>query len=588
MRFAKLRTLYISTLLLLVSSLVLTVTGARAAPLQQEAEPVVLYFFWGEGCPHCVQQKDFLDELSERYSNLEVRSYEVYYVDENRELFLQMAATVGFEARAVPTTVLGERHWVGFSEEIAREIEAQVATCSISGCPDVGAGLLPESVPPTPAPLSPLQQGQAEPVVLYFFWGEGCPHCVQQKSFLEALRDHYPNLEVRSYEIYHVAEHRELFLKMAATVGFEARAVPTTVVGDQVWIGYSEDRIAPEIEAAVAACSVSGCPDAGVGIVPVSATPTPVPPPSSPEESDISPETSGAETTEDLLVLPLIGTIDLGAQSVAVSTAIIAFVDGFNPCSLWVLSILISLTLRTGSRKKVFVTGFTFLSVTSLIYGLFIAGLFTIFSFISFMGWIQVVVALLALLFAAVNIKDYFWYKEGLSFTISDEKKPGLYKQMRKVMSAESLWAMLTTTVVMAVGIALVELPCTAGFPVIWTNILAAQEVGQVAFVLLLLLYMLIYLLDELAVFFVAVITLRSSKMEEKHGRVLKLIGGTLMLTLATVMLIDPSLMNNVSSTLIIFAVAFGASMLVLLLHRKVLPRFGIYIGTELEAAGGK
>ncbi|MFP4345811.1 MAG: glutaredoxin family protein [Anaerolineales bacterium] len=587
MHFTKFRTLSIWTLLLVVSSLVLTVTGAGAAPPQQEAEPVVLYFFWGEACPHCAQQKPFLDELGERYPNLEVRSYEIYHVEENRELFLEMAATVGFEARAVPTTIVGERHWVGYSEEIAQEIEAQVAACSASGCPDAGAGFLPESAPPTPVPAPPLQQGEAEPVVLYFFWGEGCPHCAQQKPFLDELGERYPNLEVRSYEIYRVEENRELFLEMAATVGFEARAVPTTIVGERHWVGYSEE-IAREIEAQVAACSASGCPDAGAGLAAVSATPTPAPPPPAPEEPGTSPETSGVETPEDLLTLPLIGTIDLGAQSVVVSTAIIAFVDGFNPCSLWVLSILISLTLRTGSRKKVFVTGFTFLSVTSLIYGLFIAGLFTIFSFVSFMGWIQIVVALLALLFAAVNIKDYFWYKEGLSFTISDEKKPGLYKQMRKVMSAESLWAMLTTTVVMAVGIALVELPCTAGFPVIWTNLLAAQGVEQVTFVLLLLLYMLIYLLDELAVFLIAVLTLRSSKMEEKHGRVLKLIGGMLMLTLAAVMLIDPVLMNNVSSTLIIFAVAFGVSMLVLLLHRKVLPHFGIYIGTELEASGSK
>ena len=477
MRLSKYITFSLGILLLLLSVLVLSAHSVGAAPPQQEAEPVVLYFFWGDGCPHCAQQKPFLEELSERYPNLEVREYEIYYVEENRDLFLEMAEAVGFEARAVPTTVIGERHWVGYSEDIAQEIEAQVATCSESGCPDAGAGSVPVDATPTPVPPTPTP------------------------------------------------------------------------------------------------------------------TPTPLPTPTSapvtePEEPSGPPEDPGAETQEDLLRLPLIGTIDLGAQSVVVSTAIIAFVDGFNPCSLWVLSILISLTLRTGSRKKVFITGFTFLSVTSLIYGLFIAGLFTIFSFISFMGWIQVIVALLAIFFAVVNIKDYFWYKEGLSFTISDEKKPGLYKQMRNVMNAESLWAMLTATVIMASGIALVELPCTSGFPVIWTNLLASQGVGHTTFVLLLVLYMLIYLLDESAVFLIAVFTLKSSKMQEKHGRVLKLIGGTLMITLAAVMLVDPTLMNEVSSTLIIFAVALGISMLVLVLHRKVLPRFGIYIGTELEASG--
>ncbi len=85
--------------------------------------------------------------------------------------------------------------------------------------------------------------------------------------------------------------------------------------------------------------------------------------------------------------------MDLATQSLALSTVLIAFVDGFNPCSLWVLSVLLGLTLHTGSRKKVFIIGFVFLTVTSLVYALFIAGLFTMFTVISFVGWIRVIVA---------------------------------------------------------------------------------------------------------------------------------------------------------------------------------------------------
>ncbi len=44
---------------------------------------------------------------------------------------------------------------------------------------------------------------------------------------------------------------------------------------------------------------------------------------------------------------------------------------------------------------------------------------------------------------------------------------------------------------------------------------------------------MFIYQLDEMAIFGTVVVTLKASKLEEKHGRILKLIGGTLMLTLA-------------------------------------------------------
>jgi len=257
-------------------------------------------------------------------------------------------------------------------------------------------------------------------------------------------------------------------------------------------------------------------------------------------------------------------------------------VDGFNPCSLWVLSILLALTLHTGSRKKVLLIGLVFLTVTSLVYVLFIAGLFTLFSFVSFLKWIQVVVSLVALFFAAVNIKDYFWYKEGLSFTISDEKKPGIYKNIRRVLNAgDSLWGMITATVVMSAGVSLVEFACTAGFPVLWTNLLAVQNIPALTFGLLLLLYMVIYQIDELGIFLVAVFTLKSSRLEEKHGRILKLVGGTLMLTLAAVMLINPNLMNNLGTSLLIFAAAFGVAGLVLLVHCVILPHYGIYLGSE-------
>jgi cytochrome c biogenesis protein CcdA len=204
---------------------------------------------------------------------------------------------------------------------------------------------------------------------------------------------------------------------------------------------------------------------------------------------------------------------------------------------------------------------------------------------LSFTTWIRVVVALVSLFFAIVNIKDYFWYKEGVSFTIDDSKKPGIFQRMRKVLDAgDSFWGTIGATIVLAAGVSLVEFSCTAGFPVMWTNLLTAQNVAPAVFVGLLIVYMIIYQLDELVIFGTAVFSLKASKLEEKHGRILKLIGGVLMLTLAVVMLFNPALMNNLSSSLIIFAIAFALTVLILLLHRRILPAFGIWIGSERDA----
>jgi hypothetical protein len=96
-----------------------------------------------------------------------------------------------------------------------------------------------------------------------------------------------------------------------------------------------------------------------------------------------------------------------------------------------------------------------------------------------------------------------------------------------------------------------------------------------------LLVYMLVYQLDEMGIFLVAVFTLRKSKMEEKYGRVLKLLGGMLMLALAAVMLIDPNLMNNLASSLWVFGGAFGVTALVLLVHRVILPKLNLRVGSD-------
>jgi hypothetical protein len=260
-----------------------------------------------------------------------------------------------------------------------------------------------------------------------------------------------------------------------------------------------------------------------------------------------------------------------------VTTVLIAFVDGFNPCSLWVLTILLAIVLHARSRRKVLIVGGTFLLTTAAVYGLFIVGVFSVLSYLGVLGWIRGAVAVLAAGFAAVNIKDYFASGRGPSLSIAASRKPGVYRRARTIRAAmqgeRSTLALVTATVAMAGGVALVELPCTAGFPVIWSSALAAHEVAAGAFAALLGLYLLVYLADEVLVFGAAVVTMRAAKLQEHHGRMLKLAGGMVMLALAGAMAFAPQVMASVGGSLLLFAGAVGATALVVTLHRGVLPR---------------
>jgi glutaredoxin len=449
-------------------------------------------------------------------------------------------------------------------------------------------------------PVSAQTLVQEQQLVIYFFYGDGCPHCAKAKPYLEGLPPRYPGLVLTEYEIYYNQENHILFMNMLKQFDLDQVAVPTIFIGPYYLQGYSE-AVNEDIEAVIEKCLQEGCADIGKMVIaastqaaaagsadpqatatlPVSSEITPVPSVDGVIPSDGSVNLSASRELE----IPFFGDINLNTQSSLISTALIALVDGFNPCSLWVLSMLIALTLHSGSRKKVFLVGLVFLTVTAGIYALFIAGLFSVLKITSFMGWVRIIIALIALFFALVNIKDYFWYKEGFSLSIAKDKKPGLFRNMRALTNTNlSFWGLIGTTIVLATGVSMVEFSCTAGFPVLWVNILTEQNISGTVFILLLLLYMLIYQLDELVIFITSVVTLKASRMEEKHGRILKLISGMLMLTLAIVMLINPALLNDLGSSLIVFGVAFLATLLLILTHRILLPRFGIIIGTEQEA----
>ncbi|MCE3004114.1 MAG: hypothetical protein LW860_15660 [Xanthomonadaceae bacterium] len=140
---------------------------------------------------------------------------------------------------------------------------------------------------------------------------------------------------------------------------------------------------------------------------------------------------------------------------------------------------------------------------------------------------------------------------------------------MRAVTAAgRSFPALVGATIVLSASASLVEFACTAGFPVLWTQLLAQHQATGWQFAGLLLVYMLIYQADELMIFGVAVWTLRAMRVEEQHGRVLKLASGMLMLALGLVMLFAPDAMDHLAGALAVFGAAAVATVVVLGVQR--------------------
>ncbi len=346
------------------------------------------------------------------------------------------------------------------------------------------------------------------------FYGEGCPHCAAEVEFLDGLVAEHPDIEVVAHEVWHDDAGRRLFIDTMAARGAEAEAVPTTIVGDQVWVGYS-DAVGAEIAAALGVES-----EARTGVVDV----------------------------------PLVGPVDVGATSLVVATVAIAFVDGVNPCSLWVLSLLLALVLHGGSRRRVLAVGLVFLAVTAAMYAVYVAGLAGALAAVGGTLGARIAVAGIALAFGALNIKDYVAFGRGPSLTIPAGRKPAVYRRMRRIADpGRRLPAVLTGTAALAVGVSVVETPCTAGLPLVWSGLLAEHGATTVETAALFGLYMTVFLVDELVVLGVAVVTLRATKLGERGGRLLKLLGGTVMVAVAGALIADPAAMATPAGMAAVF-----------------------------------
>lgn len=76
---------------------------------------VNIYFFWGDGCPHCEQQFKFFASIEETYGDLyELHTFEVWYNEDNLNLLSQFATKMGKKIDGIPFTIIGEDVYMGF------------------------------------------------------------------------------------------------------------------------------------------------------------------------------------------------------------------------------------------------------------------------------------------------------------------------------------------------------------------------------------------------------------------------------------------------------------------------------------------
>jgi len=502
-------------------------------------QPLNIYFFWGNGCPHCAKEEVFLQNLEQKYKDsIKINAFEVWYNTDNQNLLMAVGKKLNANVNGVPFTVIGSNFVSGYydDETTGTQIENYVKQCLNNKCNDPVAAIVSSktsviptaivqiSPMPSPTPAVPTSNlVTASPIKVYLFLSKGCPLCNAEKNYLESIKEEYPNLEIEFLEISK-KENLEIFKKTAEELNLDNPSIPLLVIGKNYVLGWKDEQVTGQLIESDIKCAIeTGCPDIVGNLI-----------------SSINLQTNSS--LPETLKIPLIGEVKTKNLSLPLLTLVLGGIDGFNPCAMWVLVFLISFLLGMKDRKRMWIYGITFLSISGIIYFLFMAAWLKLILFIGAIFWVRLAISLIAVGGGIYNLKEFFTEKNDATCNVADEKqKRKIVQKIKDIAKKDSFWLALGGIIILAASVNLVELVCSAGLPVVFTQVLAMSNLSKWQYFLYMFLYILIYMLDDIIVFIAAMLTLKVAAKTNKYTHYSHIIGGILMIIIGLLLIFKPA-----------------------------------------------
>jgi len=385
----------------------------------------------------------------------------------------------------------------------------------------------------------------AEPpyeVKLHFFYSESCGYCSQEKTFLKSITDdsQYDNVTIVSYLIDanlksgeanpDYATNMQLLENVADVFNFSV-GVPTTALGGKAFSGF-DVTIRYFITQSIERYSQTPQVDVVTKII---------------EEGIEAIEPSDLDDTKLEVKLPFLGVIDPQAISLGLVSVVLGFVDGFNPCAMWVLLFLISLLLPNHDRKRIFILGGVFILTSALFYFALMMAWVNTAVFIATNLAFRIIVGVFALAAGGYNLYQFIKNvrEKDVGCEVTDEKRRNkLMERVRKIITQNKLILALVGVISLALIVNFIELACSAGVPLVFAYVLALNGLSGWAGAGYVLLYIFFFVLDDIIVFFIVMFTLKLRVVSNKISFYNHLIGGILMLVIGILMIFFPAILQ--------------------------------------------
>jgi glutaredoxin len=387
---------------------------------------------------------------------------------------------------------------------------------------------------PPPAPY-------ARWVEVYVFSRDGCPHCEKEIGFLASLAERKPAVRVHVLEVTRNRANAALLETVGTLLRADVSGVPFTVVGDEVFIGYLSDATTGrELESRIEACLAHDCPDSVQPVLPVTsgagAPASAAPAPTVPAASEAAVRRRLPETLE----LPLIGEVATATLSLPALTVMLAALDGFNPCAMWVLVFLLGLLAGLKDRRRMWLLGGAFVAASAAVYFVFLAAWLNVLLFLGTLTLIRLAIGVVALGGGVYYLREFMRNAPAHCEVTRSEERQRVFARLRELSQRRELWLALGGVVLLAFAVNIVELLCSAGIPAVYTQVLALSELPRWQHYAYLVLYILVFMADDLVVLAAALATLQVTGLTGRYARWSNLIGGVVLLAIGALLLFKP------------------------------------------------
>lgn len=374
--------------------------------------------------------------------------------------------------------------------------------------------------------LQSINAEEKKQVNVYLFHSNTCSHCKAEIEFLDEIQKEYENLKINLYEINDVKENKELMINIKEKLNIDSPMVPFTVIGDYYYIGYN-DGVKDGIKNLIEKYTSEEQYDVIKDII---------------DGKDVS--NFKIKNGEINKISTVFGEIDPAKVSLPILSVIMGAIDGFNPCAMWVLIFLITMLFNMENKKRMWALGITFLVTSALIYLVFMfvwLGVAT--KLLTTISWLKLLIGLIALIGAFINLKGFIKSivkKDAGCEVVDNSKRKKIISKIKKYTSEKSFILAMLGVMLLAISVNAIELACSAGLPVLFTNVLALNDVNFIEKCIYIFIYIFFFLIDDIIVFFVAMFTLNIKALSTKYTKYSHLIGGIIMLIIGILMIFKP------------------------------------------------